>query len=167
MLCSACNKNVAVIFINKLDNGKSSLEGLCYNCAKERGINPLEVLAKQANLSEDNIEDMSKQFEDIFNDISQNINPDDLNNLSAEQAGGMPIGNILSSMFGATPSAPKEEPSTNKKKVKTEKPPKAKKRNYLDTFGTNLTQKAKENKLDTVIGRDKEIQRMMRTCHKT
>ena len=55
MLCSACNKNVAVIFINKVDGGKSSLEGLCYNCAKERGINPLEVLAKQANLSDDNI----------------------------------------------------------------------------------------------------------------
>ena len=165
MLCSACNKNVAVIFINKVDGGKSSLEGLCYNCAKERGINPLEVLAKQANLSDDNIEDMSKQFEDIFNDISQNINPDDLNNLSDEQAGGMPIGNILSSMFGAAPSASKEEPDS-KKKVKTEKAPKSKKKNYLDTFGTNLTQKARENKLDNVIGRDKEIQRMIQILNR-
>lgn len=168
MLCSACNKNVAVIFINKVDGGKSSLEGLCYNCAKERGINPLEVLAKQANLSDDNIEDMSKQFEDIFNDISQNINPDDLNNLADEQAGGMPIGNILSSMFGAAPStssASKEEPDS-KKKVKTEKAPKAKKKNYLDTFGTNLTQKARENKLDNVIGRDKEIQRMIQILNR-
>ena len=70
MLCSSCNKNVAVIFINKVENGKASLEGLCYNCAKEKGINPLEVLAKQANLSDDNLEDMSKQLEEIFNDIS-------------------------------------------------------------------------------------------------
>lgn len=74
MLCSSCNKNVAVIFINKVENGKSSLEGLCYNCAKEKGINPLEVLAKQSNLSEENLEDMSKQFENIFNDISENVN---------------------------------------------------------------------------------------------
>ena len=74
MLCSSCNKNVAVIFINKVENGKSSLEGLCYNCANEKGINQLEVLAKKSNLSEENLEDMSKQFENIFNDISENVN---------------------------------------------------------------------------------------------
>ena len=51
MLCSICHKNMAVIFTKKIDGDKSSMEGLCYNCAKEKGINPLEVLAKQANLS--------------------------------------------------------------------------------------------------------------------
>ena len=51
MLCSNCHKNMAVIFTKKIDGDKSSMEGLCYNCAKEKGINPLEVLAKQANLS--------------------------------------------------------------------------------------------------------------------
>ena len=85
MLCSSCNKNVAVIFINKVENGKSSLEGLCYNCAKEKGINPLEVLAKQSNLSEENLEDMSKQFEDIFNDISENVNMQDVSPEVLEQ----------------------------------------------------------------------------------
>lgn len=86
MLCSSCNKNVAVIFINKVENGKSSLEGLCYNCAKEKGINPLEVLAKQSNLSEENLEDMSKQFEDIFNDISENVNMQDVSPEVLEQS---------------------------------------------------------------------------------
>lgn len=85
MLCSSCNKNVAVIFINKVENGKSSLEGLCYNCAKEKGINPLEVLAKQSNLSEENLGDMSKQFEDIFNDISENVNMQDVSPEVLEQ----------------------------------------------------------------------------------
>ena len=88
MLCSSCNKNVAVIFINKVENGKSSLEGLCYNCAKEKGINPLEVLAKQSNLSEENLEDMSKQFEDIFNDISENVNMQDVSPEVLEQHWG-------------------------------------------------------------------------------
>ena len=78
MLCSLCNKNVAVIFINKVENGNSSLEGFCYSCAKQKGINPLETLAKQANLTDDNLEDISKQFEDIFKDISQNISADDI-----------------------------------------------------------------------------------------
>ena len=85
MLCSSCNKNVAVIFINKVENGKSSLEGLCYNCAKEKGINRLEDLAKQSNLSEENLEDISKQFEDIFNDISENVNMQDVSPEVLEQ----------------------------------------------------------------------------------
>ena len=87
MICSNCNENVAVVFINKKENGKNVTEGLCYKCAKEMGFNPLELLAKQANLSDENIEDMSKQFEDIFNDISDNLDNQDLdsNNLNNER----------------------------------------------------------------------------------
>jgi len=77
LVCSICKKNTAVIFINKINGNESSVEGLCYSCAKEKGINPLEVLAKQANLTNDNIEDMSKQFEDIFNDITDNLSNED------------------------------------------------------------------------------------------
>ena len=79
MLCSNCHKNMAVIFTKKIDGDKSSMEGLCYNCAKEKGINPLEVLAKQANLSEDELNDMSKQFENLFGDIAQNIDIENIN----------------------------------------------------------------------------------------
>ena len=85
MICSVCNKNTAVVFLNKIENGKKTVEGLCYNCAKEKGINPLEVLAKQSNLSEENLEDMSKQFEDIFNDISENVNMQDVSPEVLEQ----------------------------------------------------------------------------------
>ena len=81
MLCSNCHKNMAVIFTKKIDGDKSSVEGLCYNCAKEKGINPLEVLAKQANLSEDELNDISKQFENLFGDLSENL---DLNEFSEE-----------------------------------------------------------------------------------
>jgi len=80
MLCSVCNKNTAVIFINKIENNKSKVEGLCYNCAKEKGINPLEVLAKQAHLSDEELNDMSEQLENIFNDISENLSEEDLEN---------------------------------------------------------------------------------------
>ena len=171
MLCSSCNKNVAVIFINKVENGKSSLEGLCYNCAKEKGINPLEVLAKQSNLSEENLEDMSKQFEDIFNDISENIDMQEISAENPDQAGSFQLGTILSSMLGPnsqnhSENSKSNENSDNKKKVKTEKVPKAKKRNFLDTYGTNLTEKARASKLDAVIGRDKEIQRIIQILNR-
>ena len=166
MLCSVCNKNTAVIFINKIENGKNSVEGLCYNCAKEKGINPLEVLAKQSNLSEDEINDMSSQLENIFNDITENFSGVDGDEMQS-------IGPMLGSIFGLgkkddsnsdndsnSRSAASSSSSSERKKVKTEKRPKEKKKRFLDSFGTNLTEQAKLGKLDKVIGRNKEIQRI-------
>ena len=162
MLCSVCKKNTAVIFINKVEDGKTSLEGLCYSCAKERGINPLEVLAKQSNLSEDELNDMSSQLENIFNDITENISDMD----DSENSGFAPM---LGSIFGFNKkdnnddekaSATNTNNNKERKKVKTEKRPKEKKKKFLDSFGTNLTEKAKQGKLDRVIGRNKEIQRI-------
>ena len=77
MLCSKCKKNTAIIFINDLNkDGKESINGLCYDCAKKQGIDPLEVLSKQNNiLGNDiiNLSDMSGQFESIFKDLSKNL----------------------------------------------------------------------------------------------
>ena len=184
MLCSECNKNTAVLFINKVENGQNSLEGLCYNCAKKRGINPLEVLSKQNDiLSKDNINisDMSKQFENIFKDLAENLNIenieniDELDNFESDEempkiaGAAIPIGSIFSSMFGNnSESESEQENSSNRKKVKVEKkkPSKNKKKKFLDTFGTNLTDKAKNNQLDIVIGRDKEIQRIIQILNR-
>jgi len=164
MLCSVCNKNAAVIFINKQnEDGKMSMEGLCYNCAKEKGINPLQTLAKQANLSESDLEDMSKQFEDIFNDISSNM----MDSENEVTEGAIPLGSIFSNMFGGNADSNLEsEPQKSKSKVKVEKKPKEKKKKFLDTYGTNLTNKAKHNEIDLVIGRDKEIQRMIQILNR-
>ena len=162
MLCSVCNKNTAVIFINKIEDGKNSVEGLCYNCAKEKGINPLEVLAKQSNLSEDELNDMSSQIENIFNDITENMSGIDGEDMSS-------IGPMLGNIFGvnkkesdekAASATSSDSSNSERKKVKTEKRPKEKKKRFLDSFGTNLTEQAKQGKLDKVIGRNKEIQRI-------
>ena len=162
MLCSICKKNTAVIFINKIENDKSSVEGLCYSCAKDKGINPLEVLAKQSNLSEEELNDMSSQLENIFSDITENISDMDSEDM---QALGPMLGSILglnkkdNSSENSAPANSSEQ--SGRKKVKTEKRPKDnKKKKFLDSFGTNLTDKAKQGKLDRVIGRNKEIQRI-------
>ncbi len=168
MICSVCNKNTAVVFINKVENGKKTMEGLCYNCAKEKGINPLEALAKNANISNEELEDMSNQFESLLKDFSENMNlealgisPDDLN-----QENGEGLGNIFgmfksqdSSNNNNSSSESAEEPSS-KNTVKVEKKQKSNKKKFLDTFGTNLTFKAKNNLLDDVIGRENEIERI-------
>ena len=179
MLCSDCKKNNAVVFVNKKDdNGKNTLEGYCYNCAKKRGINPIDSLMKQANLSEDDLNNMTKQFESMFKDMSENMNfsdvpleTDDYNVDEANsgmQFGAIPLGSIFSNMFNGNNSTEdnnQDSNSTSKKKVKVDKKSNKRKK-ALDTFGTNLTQKAKNNQLDEVIGRDKEIQRIIQILNR-
>ena len=188
MLCSECNKNSAILFYKKVENGKEALEGYCYDCAVKKGINPTEVLSEQRNiLSNDNfnINDMTKQFETIFKDLAENINLEDLENIEGAitfdntnsnniddndspkiSGAAIPLGSIFN-MFQNNSNNEDAEPHNSRKKVKIEKRPKqSKKKKFLDTFGTNLTIKAKNNELDMVIGRDKEIQRIVQILNR-
>ena len=159
MLCSVCNKNTAIIFINKVEDNKTSTEGLCYSCAKKRGINPLDVLAKNANMSEEDLNDISKQLENIVKDFAENMDSVDL-----EAMGNNPFGGMIEIIRDSNDSESQEksEASNEKstKKVRIEKKPKNNKKKFLDTFGTNLTRKAAEGSLDNIIGREQEIQRV-------
>lgn len=170
MLCSVCKKNIAVIFTNKKVGDKNEFEGYCYNCAKEKGINPLEVLSKQANLSEEELEDMTTQFESMFNDMSGTLNLDDINleELTSDSEDDAPIKSFISNIFGGNKQNEEASSSedSSKKRVKTEKRPKEKKKSFLDIYGTNLTNKARKNELDEVIGRDREIQRIIQILNR-
>ena len=179
MLCSRCKEKPAVVFVNKIDENKQPrMEGLCYNCAKELGINPLEALAKQANLSQTDLEDMTSQFETMFKDISENLSEEELNNLMADGETAMEemnpdsLGSIFSGIFGFKNNseedgsgAETESQSDKTQKVK-EKKQNNKKKKALDTFGTNLTIKAKNNQLDAIVGRDREIQRIVQILNR-
>ena len=165
MLCSVCHKNTAVIFTKKIDGNETSTEGLCYNCAKERGINPVDLLVKQANLSEDEIKDLTSQLEGLFGDIAEDME-DDPYNLEDAPKSGIPLGSIFSNMFGSKANEPDEAYNDNRKKVKTERRPKENKKSFLDIYGTNLTNKAKNNELDMVIGRDNEIERIIQILNR-
>ena len=171
MICSVCNKNTAVVFINKIENGKKSIEGLCYNCAKEKGINPLEVLAQNANISNEELEDMSNQFESILKDFSECMNLDNLDMNQEQRKDPPPEGITLGDLFKKYEEEEAEEErrkqaqaegqsEPSSKTVKVQKKAKNNKKRFLDTFGTNLTEKAKQNLLDDVIGREREIERM-------
>ena len=195
MLCSECNKNPAILFYKKIENGKESMEGYCYDCAKKKGINPNEVLYRQNEiLSKDkvNLNDMTKQFETLFKDLAENINLEDIENMDGAITFGpvddennidgnspkisgaaIPLGSIFSNMFGKQNNQndkdEQEEISNSRKKVKVEKKKNIKqnkKKKFLDTFGTNLTSKAKNNELDIIIGRDKEIQRIVQILNR-
>ena len=167
MLCSMCKKNTAVIFINKQGaDGKAEVEGLCYECAKKKGINPIDTMAKQANLSDKDIQDLSNKLDTMFKNLSDNmadIDEDELSEMingesEIEGAQGVPLGSIFSGLFGIKQNGDESSnySSGGTQKVKEKTKPN-KKRKALDTYGTNLTVKAKNNQIDRVIGRDKEI----------
>ena len=184
MICSVCNKNTAVVFLNKIENGKKTVEGLCYNCAKEKGINPLEVLAKNANISNEELEDMSNQFESILKDFSENMNlealgitQEDIDTLDNYVEPGEESENPMKNIFGifkATNSNDssnsyaqnESQDSSSNKTVKVQKKQKNNKKKFLDTYGTNLTDKAKNGLLDIVIGREQEIERMIQILNR-
>ena len=205
MLCSECKRNPAIIFFEKLDNNEKKLEGLCYDCAKKKGIDPVQTLKDQNEyLSHDkvNLGDMSKQFETIFKDLAENINLEDLNNIDGAITFGIsedpsesnddefndekpkiagaaiPLGSIFSNILGGNSgnvamqnnmNQQNKNDNENRKKVKVDKKKNSKqpkKKKYLDTFGTNLTNKAKNGELDIVIGRDKEIQRIIQILNR-
>ena len=130
--------------------------------------------------------DMTKQFETIFKDLAENINLEDLENIEGAitfdnidskndnpnddspkiSGAAIPLGSIFN-MFQNNSNEEETEPNNNRKKVKVEKRPKQnKKKKFLDTFGTNLTIKAKNNELDMVIGREKEIQRIVQILNR-
>ena len=172
MLCSVCKKNPAIIFFNEKDDaGKDKLNGFCYNCAKEKGINPLEVLSKQSTILDGdnvNLEDMTSQFETIFKDLTESLSNSDLT-LNGISGNAIPLGAI----FGVSSTDNEKDANTNvnsnsnsSKKVKVDKKINKKKTKYLDTYGTNLTSKAKNNSLDAVIGRDREIQRIVQILNR-
>ena len=201
MLCSKCNKNPAILFFEKSDEkgNNKKLEGLCYNCAKKQGIDPLETLYRQNDvLAHDpvSMEEMKKQFENIFKDFAENISLDDINKIDGAFTFGtdnideedlddsekphiagaaIPLGSIFSSLLNGDddPNLESQEElasqSNSRKKIKVEKKKNQKqnkKKKYLDTYGTNLTNKAKNGELYMVICRDKEIPRIIQILNR-
>ena len=161
-LCSVCKKNTAVVFVNKIVDGKPSIEGLCLSCAKDRGINPLASMMKQYGASEDDIANLNEQFNEIIESFSgDNLElPEELSGELNSEDGSNPFASMLSNMFGGSKEANSEEKVKEQKNNNEKNPKKDKKRKTLEAYGTNLTAKAREGKIDILIGRDSEIERM-------
>jgi len=189
MQCSRCKKNTAVIFINTTDaQGNQSQTGYCYNCAKELGLNPLQSM-DSSKLSDEEIKNLSNQLNKAFKDViekmsnqeitpeaieemqeqlnnSNDENSDETSNKSFGMGFALPF-NSLESFFQKNNSNESEEESSSDKTQKTKINNKQnKKRKALNTYGTNLTEKARNHQIDKVIGREKEIERMIQILNR-
>jgi ATP-dependent Clp protease ATP-binding subunit ClpA len=165
-LCSICKKNVATIYTAKVENGKTEMIGLCLECAKKLGIPVVDQLMQQAGITPEAFENITEQM----NNILQDANPEDLNNnnflmsLMNEQgsdAKDSQDDDAIELKNQEHDSVVKEHPDTKSKKS-TSRP----KKKYLDTYGINLTDKAEQGKVDRVIGRNREIDRVIQILNR-
>ena len=164
LICSRCKKRPAVVFMTKMDGNQTTNEGLCLTCAKELGIKQVDDLIKNMGISEEELQAMSDQMAQLMNpdgDFEGDFDDDEDTDL---QPGGAQTFPFLQSMFGANP----QQQNTDDKREKAPKSKKDKKskRKFLDNYCENLTQKAKDGKLDKIIGRDREIYRVIQILNR-
>ena len=167
-LCSRCKKRIAVVFMTRLENGETKSEGLCLKCAKELGIGPVNDVLQKMGIDDEQLAKMDEDMEQYMQESSDLTEEGDDPGTEDSDEGRAPavdFGKMMqnlpfSGMFGLsggkqnTESAPAEEKTS-------EHSPKKKKRKFLDAYCVDLTKRASEGKLDPVIGREREIARMI------
>lgn len=152
MMCSRCKKRPAVVFISQMnmkDPSAKKNEGLCLVCAKELGISQVDDYMKQMGITEEEVQAMSDQLMDIT----------DGNDFEMGGSGTMP--NFLSSLFGNVIKGADKSQQGDQADDKKAKEKKKKELKFLNNFCTNLTERAREGKLDNIIGRDRECERVI------
>ena len=164
-LCVKCKKNVAVIFITRMENGITLNEGYCIKCARSLGIPQIDDAVKQMGLSEEDLDRLTEEMSDMFPDPQEDEGDGDE---VESQTATFPL---LNQLFGGEQKpenksglpekpAPRQEPGREQQKAK------GKKHKFLDTYCLNLTQRAREGKLDQMIGRDVEIERVVQILNR-
>lgn len=170
-MCSVCKKNVATIFASIIQDGKSEVKGLCIECAKKMGIPIMDQLMNQTGMSAEEVENLTEQINDMFQDI-------DLDSDSEESDEDNLFTKLLNNAFqpmkdenikDANIDLENKENSFGVKaesNIKEKSKIFKKKRKNLEMYGTNLTEKAKNNKIDRIIGRNKEIDRVVQILNR-
>ena len=159
MLCTRCNKNVAVIFVTRMEGGKTVNEGLCMPCARELGINTMQQMA--GGLDFGDMENLESQMMEMIGGEG--------GELSEDGSDMGPFAGFLSNFFGSFPHKEQDGVQSDDKNNDTKKKDKKaseKKKKLLDAYGTNLTAKARNGEVDMVVGREREIERLVQILNR-
>ena len=174
MLCSICKENIAVVFVTRIIDGKHSQEGLCLTCAKKQGIQPVNQFLEHTGLTEEDLDSLNKQVGNIVEnmDILSNDEKPEAPNLNKGLLNF--FGNIFpreTNSFSDDAETPVQQSAAQSDKdkatrVKIQDKKISKKKKYLDIYGINLIEQAMEDKIDRVIGREKEIERVIQILNR-
>ncbi len=173
-LCSRCKKNPAVFYITKMEGDKTSSEGLCLSCAKELGIAPLNQMIENFGVSDDELDNLNSQMSEFMESLEgmegMDGNPMEMmEQLSGgeDDEGGAATAplDIFKDFFNNIPSG-NQSSADDGKGTKEKKSKKKQKKTMLDTYGTNLTEKAAQGKVDRVVNRNAEIERVIQILNR-
>ena len=166
MVCIRCQKRPAIIFVQRMENGQMKNEGYCLHCAREMHIKPVDDLMKQFGMSDEDMDAMEDRMENMMQEMGDmsNMNPFSMmmgmgQPDQSEEDGDLVPGSSATFPLGVNGGA--QNGKNEKKTGKNEKKPP--RRKFLDTYCENLTRKAREGKLDDIIGRDREIYRTIQS----
>ncbi len=161
-MCTKCKKNVAVVFITKIENGVTMNEGYCLKCARSLGIPQIDAAVKQMGFSEEDLDNLTDEMSSIFGQRDEDGAEDDERE---SQTATFPL---LNQLFGSASLPEKQDVPEKKLEQEKEnaKSGKNKKHKFLDSYCMDLTGRAKEGKLDKVIGRDVETERVIQILNR-
>ena len=168
-MCSRCGKNVAVVFITKLEGGVQKNEGLCLKCARELHIKPVDDMIEKMGISDEDLDNLSGEMMNALNGVESlmdmSIDPDNDANDDSDDDGKTATFPFLNRLFGNGNNAPAESNNAAAQQPPKEggKPPK---RKFLDNYCINLTDRARAGKLDNMIGREEELERVIQILNR-
>ena len=178
-LCTRCKKNVAVVFITKIENGETRNEGLCLKCARELGIKPVDDMMRKMGISDEDLESISTEMLSAFGGAEEadGLTPssDDGENGDGEEDEGrtatFPFLNKLFGGQGSDTPQPDRDPmqrggAAREEKASPSKADRGQKRKFLENYCISLTRKAHEGKLDRIVGRANEIERTIQILNR-
>ena len=171
-LCSRCKKNIAVVFITRQENGQNVNEGLCLKCAKNLGLPQVDEMMRRMGITDEDLDNISNEMMGAFGgaeNLEGLTDADDPDADSEDEDGKTATFPFLSRFFGGSPAAndasggeaeQTQSPRSNKKAEKGSK------HKFLDSYCINLSQRARDGKLDAVIGRAEEIERVIQILNR-
>ena len=168
-LCSRCNKNVAVIFITKLEGGQTKNEGLCLKCARELGIKPIDDMMKKMGITDEELDNLTNEMMSAFGGAEgmEGLMPQPDGDSDGEDDGRTATFPFLNQLFGGNGNAPAAgETPRSEKSAPNPKGERPAKRKFLENYCISLTKKAQEGKLDKLIGRDRELERVIQILNR-
>ena len=166
-LCSRCGKNIAIVFITKIENGETKNEGLCFKCARELHIKPIDEFMDRMGISDEDLDNLTGEMMGALDGIEELARLDDTDGDDSDGDDGKTATfPFLNRLFGGQNAEKSDDNGDGGAASERREGPRPVKKSYLDSYCINLTERAREGKLDSMIGRKEELERVIQILNR-
>ncbi len=166
-LCSRCGKNIAIVFITKIENGETKNEGLCFKCARELHIKPIDEFMDRMGISDEDLDNLTGEMMGALDGIEELARLDDTDGDDSDGDDGKTATfPFLNRLFGGQNAEKSDDNGDGGAASERRESPRPVKKSYLDSYCINLTERAREGKLDSMIGRKEELERVIQILNR-